>query len=330
MEFRPIQLPRDLHPIGDMICDAFQYPENPEWGVQVDEKDQIANSIRTIRKLWPLIKVMGTVSPPMRDIFRGYVAVDSGNIAGLTLLQRRGTTDTWIVGTVGVLPEHRRKGIARTTLEKSIDYMRTRGAKRTWLGVIDGNVPAQSLYQSLGFKTYDASTDYTLLQSSRVQTPKIPDGYTLERLAQFDWKTRYELELRIAPLETRQYEPIERGRYRQPLLMRALLPLLMRLQRVKDKEYIVRAPSGEIVGRCGYSASMRGKGVNNVYARLSPEHPEVAAYIVGYVLNKVVSLSPNLRVEIGIPGWMPAVAEAAESYGFTKRVTYLKMGLSLE
>ena len=112
--------------------------------------------------------------------------------------------------------------------------------------------------------------------------------------------------------------------------MRALIPLLMRLQRVKDKEYIVRAPSGEIVGRCGYSASLRGKGVNNVYIRLSPDHPQVAAYALGYVLNRVVSLSPKLRVEIGVPRWMPAVAEAAESYGFSKRVTYLKMGLSLK
>jgi len=47
------------------------------------------------------------------------------------------------------------------------------------------------------------------------------------------------------------------------------------------------------------------------------------------MLHKVVSKSPNLRVELGAPRWMPAVAEAAESYGFKKRVEYLKMGLVL-
>jgi len=93
---------------------------------------------------------------------------------------------------------------------------------------------------------------------------------------------------------------------------------------------VVRQESdGHVIARCDYSASTRGKGVNGISVRLDPAYPGLAEHLVGLMLHKVVSRSPKLRVEIGIPRWMPAVAEAAESLAFEKRVEYLKMGLVL-
>ena len=86
---------------------------------------------------------------------------------------------------------------------------------------------------------------------------------------------------------------------------------------------------GQVVARCKYSASLRGKGVNGISVRLDPAYPELAGPIVRLMLHKIVSRSPKLRMEIGIPRWTPAVVEAAESLGFEKRVEYLKMGLVL-
>jgi len=327
---RLLRFPNDFAPIGEMICEAFQYPENPEWSVQTDEKEQIAHAITTLRRLWPLFRVMQIVSPSLRDFFRGYVAVEDDRIVGLTLLQRRGTTNAWVVGTVGVLPEYRRRGLARAGLEKSLDLMRERGASKTWLGVIDGNTPAQSLYRSLGFELYDGTTDYTLTDPAAPNVPPLPSGYTITKLKRSDWKTRYDLEDRIAPDETRRYEPIEKGRFRSPLMMRLLVPIMNLLQREKEEDFIVRtSPNGRPVARFGYSASMRGKGVNSIRIRLDPEHPDLAPHLVHTALAKVVSLSPTLRVEIGVPRWMPAVAAAAEACGFRRRVEYLKMGRPL-
>jgi len=330
MEIRPIRLPHDLSTLGGMICEAFQYPENPEWSVQTDEKEQISHAIGSFRRIWPLIFVMEVLSPPLRDMFRGYVAVEDGKIVGLTIIQRHGTTKTWVVGTVGVLPGYRRRGLARATLEKSLELMRRRGAEKTWLGVINGNTPAQRLYESLGFEVYDATTDYTLTDPSLPSVPELPDGYSISRLPRSDWRTRFEFERRITPDEVRRYEPVEKGRFRQPVIVRPLFPLVSLLQRMKEEAFAVRRSSeGKVVARCGYSASLRGKGVNNVSVRLDPEHPELAEHLVGSMLHKVVSKSPNLRVEIGVPAWMPAVAAAVESFGFKKRVEYLKMGLVL-
>ena len=114
MELRPIRLPDDFTELGGMICDTFQYPENPDWSVQTDEKEQIGHAVRSFKKLWPLFKILSVFSPSMKDIFRGYVAIEDGKIVGVTILQRRGTTSSWVVGTVGVLPDYRRRGLARS------------------------------------------------------------------------------------------------------------------------------------------------------------------------------------------------------------------------
>lgn len=330
MELRLIELPRDFTEIGEMIADTFQYPENPEWSVQTDEKEQLTHAVRSFRRIWPLFRAMQVISPSLRDVFRGYVAIEDGKIVGLTLVQRRGTTDTWIVGTVGVLPNYRRRGLARRGLERSLELMRGHGAKKTWLGVINGNTPAQRLYESLGFEVFDSNLDYTLKKPAAPSIPPLPAEYTLSELKLSDWRTRYELEDRIAPAETRLYEPIEKGRFRTPLMLRLLDPILNWIQRTKDEDYVVReTATGRVVGRCGYTASLRGKGVNGVRVRLDPNLPKLAKHLVGLMLQKAVSLAPDLRVECGVPRWMPAVAQAAESYGFEKRVEYLKMGRAL-
>jgi len=327
MELRPLRLPTDFAPIGDMLFDTFQYPENPEWSVQTDEQEQFSHAIKSFRRLWPLFRVLQIISPPLRDIFRGYVATEDGKIVGLTIVQRRGTTSIWVVGTVGVLPEYRRRGLARKGLEESLEMMTEHGATKTWLGVINGNTPAQGLYESLGFEVYDATMDYTLTDPKPPSVPSLPAGSTISKLKNSDWKTRFDLEERIAPEEIRLYEPVERGRFRQPLALRMLVPIINLVQREKEEDFVIsKSPGGKVVARCGYSASMRGKGVNSIRVRLDPEHPELASHIVGSMLHKVVSHSPKLRVEFGVPRWMPAVAEAAESYGFTRRVEYLKMG----
>ena len=327
MKLREIQLPRDFLPLREMICETFQYPENPEWSVQTDEKEEIANAIRSFRRLWPLVRIMQLFSPPLRDLFRGYVAIEDDKIVGLTLVQRRGTTSTWIVGTVGVLPEYRRRGLARTGLEESIDLMRRCGATKTGLGVINGNTPAQSLYESLGFEVFDGILDYTLTEPSLPNVSPLPARYTVSKLARSDWQTRFELERRITPDEIQHYESVEKGRFRQPLMMRLLVPIMNLVQHSKEEDFVVRdTNTDQTVARCGYSASTRSKGVNRIRVRLDPEHPDLARYLVGTMVKEVVTRSPKLRIELGISRWMPAIIEAVESYRFKKRVEYLKMG----
>ncbi len=52
----------------------------------------------------------------------------------------------------GVVPSHRRKGLAKEMMERSCALLRERGCKRYVLEVIDANQKAHELYRSLGFE----------------------------------------------------------------------------------------------------------------------------------------------------------------------------------
>jgi ribosomal protein S18 acetylase RimI-like enzyme len=330
MSMREIKLPADVMPIGELVAESFQYPENEAWSVQTEEKEQLLETVANLRRLWPLIRLIQAVSPPLRDMFRGHVWEEDGRIVGLTLVQRRGATDVWVVGTVAVRPGYRRRGIARQLVGASLDLIREYGGKKAFLGVIDGNLPAYTLYESLGFEHYGGDVVFHAMPEEMPPAPVLPDGYVQVPLGRFDWQPRYELERRIAPDNLVRYEPVDVGRFRQPLMMRALWPLLQLAQGTREEEVVLRtAVEGRIVARGGYSIPTRGKGLNQLRARLDPAHAELAPYLLEFLLHAVARLSPGRRVEMFVSRWMKAVVAAAEGAGFERRMEYCRMGIAL-
>ena len=78
------------------------------------------------------------------------VAVDDGQIVGFGFLgvrDRRG----W-VGGVGVIPSHRGHGIARQVMADLLSNARSLGLETVQLEVIEDNVAARTLYESIGFR----------------------------------------------------------------------------------------------------------------------------------------------------------------------------------
>ena len=331
MTMRLIRWPADIMPVVEMIIDAFQYPENEAWSVQIDEAEQLNDGMRNVARIWPLIRLIQVVSPPMRDILQGYLWEEDGQIVGVTIVQRRGSTDLWVVGTVGVLPEYRRRGLARKLLEASVELMRERGATKAILGVIDGNVPAYALYEDMGFEQYSGMIEFDALFEEPVAAPELPEGYQRAPLGPHDWRPRFELEKRITPEALQRYEPVQQGRFKRPLGMRLLYPILQRAQGMKDEDFVIRtAGDGRLVARGGYTLPTRGKGVNSVRARLDPVHADLAPYLVGTLLHEVTSLSPGHRVDFTVPEWMESVVAEAEEQGLNRRVEYLLMGIELQ
>jgi GNAT superfamily N-acetyltransferase len=330
MTLRLLKLPEDFVPIGDMLTETFQYPENEAWNVQIDEKEQILESVKNYKRIWPLVRLIQLLSPPARDIFRGYVWEEDDQLIGVTTVQRRGGTKVWIVGTVGVLPAYRRRGIARKLVASSLELIREHGGEKTFLGVIDGNLPAYQLYESLGFEHYSGSIEFQLLPESPMLEPNLPEGYSLTPLKRFDWRPRYELEKRISPERLLKYEPVEIERFQVPILIRILWPILMFAQNIRETGYAIHTlPEGKIVARCGYSIPTRGKGLNSLHARLDSNYPELAPFIVQFLLHKVTTLSPDRRIEFSIPHWMEELASAADTFGFDRRLEYCYMGMEL-
>ena len=331
MAMRALRLPGDFVQIGDMLKDTFHYPDNPEWSFREDETEETQRMIRTVRRLWPLLRFLSLLSPPLRDVFRGFVWEEDGRIAAAVIVAREGGTPSWSVGMVGVLPEYRRRGLARKLLERSLEYLREREADKTTLGVIDRNVPAYSLYKSLGFDHYSGMTEYELTPTDASVVPAFPSGYVSEPVKiGKSWRVRYDLDKRITPAELTKYEPVEIGRYREPLMMRAFQPIMRLMQRRDQKIQSFReVKSGKIVGIAMSTIPKRAGGVCNLRIRLDPAHGELAYYLVASQLKRLIARGNGRRVDFMVPRWMDAVARSAESHGFTKRLEYHMLGLTL-
>ncbi len=331
MPMRPIRLPDDLTALVEVVPRAFQYPENPEWSLRQDETENVVRMIRSVRRLWPIVRVLQLFSPALRDLFRGFIWEEDGRIAGAVVAQRHGTTALWEIGLVGVLPEYRRRGIARRLLTRTLDELRRRGAEKASLDVIDRNVPAYSLYRSLGFEPYGGGVEMETAAGVSTASPPLPDGYEQLPVPHGrSWQVRYDLDKRIVPPELTRYKPVVLGRYRPPPLLRPILPLLRWLQRREEKTVVVRrAVDGRAVAWAAYNVPKRPGGLNSIRVRLDPEHAPLADYLVAYHLERAVRRGPGRRVDFVIPDWMPAVVDAAEHHGFTRRLAYHNLGLVL-
>jgi ribosomal protein S18 acetylase RimI-like enzyme len=330
MTIRPIKLPADLARLGDMIAESFQYPENEQWSIQTDEMEQLTGAIQGLRRMWPLIRLIQVFSPPLRDILRGYLWEEGQQVVGTSMTQRLGATGAWIITTVGVLPAYRRRGIARVLLQAALELIRERGGDRAILSVIDGNLPAYQLYEAYGFERYGDDLNFQLAPQEAPPEPALPPGYTQSPLARFDWQPRYELEQRITPASLLKYEPMEVGRFRQPAMMRLLLPVVMLVQGQREEDVVLRtAGEGLVVARGGLTVPARGTGPNLLRARLDPAHAALAPYLVAYLLHRALTLSPGRRVEFPILRWMEPLVAAAGDAGFELRMAYCRMGLQL-
>lgn len=78
-------------------------------------------------------------------------AFDGGRLVGFTLNGFDGQT-AYDSGT-GVVPSHRRQGLARDMMQFVLPRLRDAGARRYLLEVIETNTRAVALYESLGFTT---------------------------------------------------------------------------------------------------------------------------------------------------------------------------------
>jgi len=280
--------------------------------------------------MWPIIRLAQALSPSLRDVVRGCVWEEDGRMVGTTLVQRRSLTDVWIIGDVGVLPAYRRRGIARKLMEATLDLIRSRGGKKAILEVIDGNLPAIRLYEQLGFVHFGRNIVFHASLDGVPPEPALPENYQRTKLAPFDWQPRFQLEKRISPAHQVRYDPVEESRFRQPVIMRLLRPVVMAAQGTRDEEFIIRTTHQNlIVARGGFTVYKRGKGVDHLNIRLDPAHPDLADYMVRTLLIRVKTLSPENRLECSVPQWMEAVVIALETAGFERRMESHLMGIEL-
>jgi ribosomal protein S18 acetylase RimI-like enzyme len=311
-----------------LVMAGFQYPENPDWSVQEDEREGMLDTLKGIKRMWFLIRILQFFSPSMQDIMRGFIFEEDGKPVGLINYMsppnRRGE---WMIANVTVLPEYRRRGIARKLVEATLDTLRKRKAKLALLQVIEGNLPAFNLYKELGFEPYVSETQYDCLPETNIANPSMPEGWSLSPLSESDWRTRYKLALQVTPQNVRQYEPVAEKNFKLPIAFRLVGRIIDAVSGTQSARLVLRTPSGEVAGIASYSLRTKPGGVNRAGFVLHPDHANIAPVLVQTVLARIQQLSPGHRIETNLTDWQTSLSQAAGEAGCIKRLSAHRMGL---
>lgn len=335
MPIRPLKLPRDAKLLSSLLVPAFQYPDHPEWGVQADEVESMADQLRGVRRIWPLLAPLRLFSAPMRDVLRGVICEEDGTPVGVTFVMRQGASDRWSISNVAVLPEYRRRGIAQRMVRAAVDMARDHGARLVDLAVIAGNTPAIALYEHLGFERFDERVVFERhgadMVAGRLPPPALPPGYRFEEIAFTRWRERYDLARRTTPAAVTHYRPVEPEVFRMPPVLRGPVRVLGPLTGNAQRQVVVREQQrgGQVVGVATYSVRTRAGGVAFCEAALDPARAVLAVPLLSYVALQVTRHSPGRRLEGKIAGWQDALLAAAPEVGLREKLRGFEMGLRL-
>jgi ribosomal protein S18 acetylase RimI-like enzyme len=103
---------------------------------------------------WPLIDLIGALTLP--NVLR-LKAVDEGKMVGFLAADLRPGQDLAWIATIGVLPEHRRRGVARALLLACEERVRVSAIR---LNVRVSNKGALQLYHEMGYAEVGIWPDY--------------------------------------------------------------------------------------------------------------------------------------------------------------------------
>lgn len=330
MPLRTFNIKEDVDVMIPLIKAAFHYPENDEWNLSREEITSIADDFSMMRKLYPIFQIGGLFNPSLKAVMRGYIWEEAGQAVGLVNVSPMGLDhQTWVIGNVAVLPEHRRKGIAQQLIQAAVGLARQHRIKNVVLEVIAHNLPAVKLYENEGFEIY--SKGIQLHRETALEAPpllKLPEGYRIEPYHVRDWESRYTLMKNITPPQVQEYEPIHRKKFYKSPPMRLLRSFIMTLAPMTNTAYLVRHPATHtVVARFACHQRRKAGGINEIEIDLDPQHAILAPYLVNRCVHDTVS--PGRDIELRIARWQPDVVQSALDAGFVSRAEWYVMGIHL-
>lgn len=143
---RPFDVRRDLGAIADLVEVCFADTLDSEGERYLQQMRSAAHNAGFLR--WASVSAEWASVP-----LSGYVWEEDGRLIGnLSLIPFHvGTRRYYLIANVAVHPEYRRRGIARALTAQAVAHAKQRGAPAAWLHVRANNLPAVTLYESLGF-----------------------------------------------------------------------------------------------------------------------------------------------------------------------------------
>lgn len=205
---RPLDPSRDFSQLADVIEVAFAEEMSP--GAEVVMRD-----LRMMARMRPVFWLFSHITPStMADSFGGYVWEEDGQVVGNTTLTRLDEMGSqWIISNVAVLPDYRRRGIAKALVVAAMQQARERGGQRVMLHVRSDNDAARLLYEALGFRFVESSTELFAPTIHRNEL-YAPEGVTVREPVVERWQEAYELARATIPSAVQMLRPLRPAAYR--------------------------------------------------------------------------------------------------------------------
>ena len=280
---RPVNLRTDLRPLADLIELVF-----------ADSMDSAGRSaIREMRYLSHMgygLKLIARLNDLALGISLGFVYIMDGKLVGNVSVYPaqypKEMGETWILANVAVHPDYRRRGIAQSLVAASLDMIRRRAGARVILQVSYDNVPAQRLYERLGFLYERAWRVWR--RSGFVLSPAAePPGLSVSHLNGNEWAAEFALAQSARP--NRQggigwLKPVHRAAFYCPWWKRLLsLMSLSGAERLVIRDESARA----IVASCWLERAMGFSSVRGwLFVSPQVDHRACTESLLDYVVSR--------------------------------------------
>lgn len=182
---RPINLVRDTRQVLKLLDITF----GRMYGLQGRRVLYDRLSLRQVNPLALSLNIMTS------GLIPGFVWEENGQIIGNLTILGSEVPYRYLIANVAVLPNFRRRGIARGLMNEALNYINGRGGRSVMLQVESDNEPAISLYRSLGFHSLGTVNRWQTSASRLRYIPVEADiiGH-LRTLGRRDWQAAYNLD----------------------------------------------------------------------------------------------------------------------------------------
>lgn len=274
-------------------------------------------SVEKELKLYTLIRLVEKLT---RKVFsRVYVGELKGQVVGSTCLNK--SRGSWHIQMVMVDPKYRRQGYGRKLVLKACNDAASLGAKRVILHVLEKNIPAKNLYESMGFISFEKRIFFHT-DTCKLDERKIPSGYQLVRIGIFNPQA-------LSVLDTCRDEGSAKvyGKSHFPPFYVRIAARILRAERLK-KYAIVR--DTRWVGVYTFSFKSNKKAVStSIYICEKHRGQGIEEFLLTRALNEAFELGAN-RLTIALNDKNGKLKEACEKLGFSKSFMVEGMFKSLQ
>jgi GNAT superfamily N-acetyltransferase len=307
---RKLDLTRDLNAVADLIEQCFPIHLDQDGQTYIRQMRQAAREMHYLR--W-----LSTLADLGEERSSGFIWEEDGQIIGnLSLIPfQQGGQRIHLIANVAVLPEYRRKGIARALTHRALGFLRRRHEPRTWLQVRENNPAAQTLYRTEGFKDIFVRTTWRIRPKGlRFEGGKMLNGLSIRRRNQKDWRGQRALLLDSYPPRMRWNLAVDFNKF-EPGGVQWMSNFL---EGVRLRHWTVEI-SGKRVGSITWQKT--NTFANNLWLAFRPEFEEVA---LPWALAQVVGGRPTHQpLSVEYPS--DRSPEVFEKLGFQKFRTLIWM-----